>query len=200
MSKCGQAGTHRWRKLNRPPVDQPWVWFTREMMESPSWRAMTNPAMQVLSRVLIEHCSHGGTENGQLTVTYHDFDAYGIRRRSIPQGIAIAVGLGWLDVTRQGYAFGTLKVGSEFAVTFMPRSNGAPASNRWKSIKEDQAPRIVKAIVEKHKPHYRKRANERQRAKEAFDTAWGEGNRAKPTPRQDIERRGESAPSRVLKK
>jgi hypothetical protein len=195
MSASGRAGTHRWRKRNGPPEDQAWVWFTREMMESPAWRAMTGPARQVLDRVVIEHMGHGGTENGQLPVTHKDFEVFGVRKRSVKQGIAIAVALGWLDVTRQGYAFGTLKVASEYGLTFLPRTSGASASNRWKVIKADEAKSIVKAIIENRKPISRKRAETvRRKARGAAESA----SRSQGIPRQDIDRRGESAPDNVL--
>ena len=41
------------------------------------------PARRVLERVILEHMAHGGTQNGDLTVTYDDFALNGLSSRRI---------------------------------------------------------------------------------------------------------------------
>jgi hypothetical protein len=80
------------RRENRPPADMPWIWLTREMMESPAWRALGTcegvNERRVVERLMLEHMAHAGTENGNLVVTYRDFEAYGVRYKSIKTAIA----------------------------------------------------------------------------------------------------------------
>jgi hypothetical protein len=55
----------------------------RAMVESPAMRALSLAARKVLDRIEIEHMNHGGARNGQLPVTYRDFEAWGIRRHKL---------------------------------------------------------------------------------------------------------------------
>ena len=86
----GQRGYRRFEESNRPPQDMPWCWLTREMLESPTWRAMTLPARRVVERLMVEHMSHGGTMNGELPCTYGDFQRFGLSRKSINAAIHVA--------------------------------------------------------------------------------------------------------------
>jgi hypothetical protein len=89
------------RCRNSVPAGEPFIWFTREMLESPAWRAMPLIARQIVERIVIEHLDHAGNENGKLPVAYDDFAGYGIRRKSIMFGLSVAVALGWIDIVEQ---------------------------------------------------------------------------------------------------
>ena len=95
----GQVGHKRFERANRSPPKEPWVWLTRELMESPAWGALTAPARRVVDRILIEHMHHAGTENGELVVTFDNFEAFGVPRHSAKRAIAVAVALGFIDIT-----------------------------------------------------------------------------------------------------
>ena len=125
----------RVRKANRPPEDQPWVWITREMMESPAWRAMSENARRLLDRVMLEHMAHAGTENGNLPVTYDDLGRWGIRRNSVAPVIAEAVALGWL-LHQRGQASHVAGKGhpQRFGLAWLPTSDGEPAVDGWRRI------------------------------------------------------------------
>jgi hypothetical protein len=144
----GQAGYKRFEKANRPPAQEPWVWFTRNLMESPAWGALTAPARRVVDRILIEHMHHAGTENGELIVTYDNFEAFGVPRHSAKRAIAVAVALGLIDITFKGVrSHGSARRPSKYAITWLPRNDGTPASNRWKSITtKEQAETAVAAV------------------------------------------------------
>jgi hypothetical protein len=119
--------------MNRPTP--PFIWFTREMLESAAWRAMPLAARRIVERVMIEHMMQGGTRNGQLVVTYDDFAQYGVRRKSISRAIQCAVMLGFLDVTvRGGRSYGIARLPSAYGLTWLPRCDWTPPSNRWKCI------------------------------------------------------------------
>jgi hypothetical protein len=134
------------KRANRAPQDMPWIWLSREMLESEAWRAIkTLSAKRVLERIILEHMAHAGTENGNLTVTYADFIAYGVRKKSIPSAIAIVEGLGWIDITVQGkQAVEEDRYPSRYALTWLPQpARGKPATNRWRQMTTRAAARAV---------------------------------------------------------
>lgn len=142
------AGDRRWKKMNRPPPGEPWVWHTEEMLSSPAWRGLSLAARQVLDRVILEHMNHAGTENGNLPVTYDDFEGFGVRRKSIKKAIDLCVALGFLDVVTPGVrSYGSARRPTRYGITWLPRADRTPASNRWKRIKnrEEAAPDKQKA-------------------------------------------------------
>src|SRR5436190_14169667 len=87
---------------SRQRIGDQFVAYRVTMLGSPAWRALSLVARRLLNRLEIEHCNHGGKENGRLVCTYDDFAAYGIRRRSIASGIAELVALGFIEVTERG--------------------------------------------------------------------------------------------------
>jgi hypothetical protein len=119
---------------NRPPPDEPWVWFTREMLESEAWCSCSIAERRVLDRVMIEHMAHAGTENGNLAVTYSDFVKFGIRRQSVPGAIRAAAAKGLLIVTAKGRrSSGPDRWPARYALGWLSLADGSPAMNRWKA-------------------------------------------------------------------
>ena len=124
-------------KRNRPPG--PFVWFTREMLESYAMAAMSPPALRIILRVCIEHIAHAGSENGNLDITYDAFVKYGVRRSAIRSGIATAVALGFLIVTREGKpSAGNNRWPTCFALGWLPMYDGVAARNGWKRFESLQ--------------------------------------------------------------
>lgn len=118
---------------NRPPAEMPWVWFTREMLESDALRSLSLAARRVIDRVCIEHMLHAGTENGNLAVTYNDFTKFGIRRGTIAAAIKEAVAAGLLIVTQKGRpSVGPDRWPTRYALGWLPLYDASPAPNRWK--------------------------------------------------------------------
>jgi hypothetical protein len=129
----GQAGWKRFERANRPPSGEPWIWLTREMVESPAWRALSKPGMRFLSRVMLEHMMHGGTENGRLICTYDQCEEFGISRKHVWGAIENVVLCGFVDVVDRGQrAFGIARRPSTYALTWLPRIDGTAPTNRWK--------------------------------------------------------------------
>jgi hypothetical protein len=91
-------------RQRRNAITDQFVPHTRKMLESPAYRVLSRAALQVLARIEIEHMSHGGKENGNLPVTYDDFEKYGIHRHSIAPAIRELVALGFIKVTEHGCA------------------------------------------------------------------------------------------------
>jgi hypothetical protein len=127
----------RHRRAPGPPPDEPWVWLTEELLRSPAWRALPLCGRVVVETILLEHRAHAGAENGGLKVTYDDFARQGLgSRNTIATGIRIAVALGFVDVTFQGRrSYGGARQASMYGLTWMARSDGTPATNRWRRVK-----------------------------------------------------------------
>jgi hypothetical protein len=135
----GQFANGKFRRENHPPPKEPWIWFTRRMMESPAFVALGGGAFKIVSRVIVEHLAHGGTRNGALAVTYDDFMRFGIRRRSVLDYIGEAIALGWIQRTEAGRrVYGGFKgAPSLYGLTWLPRHTGEPASNSWQQFETD---------------------------------------------------------------
>ena len=93
------------RRRNRPGhIAVQFAPRTIEMLESPAYRVLSLSAHRVLARIEIEMAHHGGKDNGQLPVTYDDFQRYGIDRHSIRAAILELVALGFVEITDPGRA------------------------------------------------------------------------------------------------
>ncbi len=132
-----RASDSKFRERLGPPKEEPWIWFTREMLESPAFRSLSQPAKQCLFRICIENMNHAGRENGALTVTYDDFVAYGVRRSSIAEAIRELEEAGFLaDTFRGGLAHGVAKVASRYRLTWLADRDGRKATNDWREFIE----------------------------------------------------------------
>jgi hypothetical protein len=123
----------RWKR-NHPPAGEPWIWLTRELLESAAWSTAPINTRRVIERLMLEHMAHAGTENGRLIVTYSDFQKYGINSRDVAAAIADAAARGLIIVTQRGRASaGINRKPNRYALGWLPMWDGASAPNRWKS-------------------------------------------------------------------
>jgi hypothetical protein len=129
----GKFANSKFRKANHPPTGEPFIWMTRQMLESPAYRVLSGGGHGVVARVALEHMAHGASLNGSLPVTYNDFEAYGIRRRSIRQFLEEAVVLGFVARTQKGRkAIGEFEgAPALYRVTWLPTHDGQAATNDW---------------------------------------------------------------------
>jgi hypothetical protein len=191
------------KKFNKPPdpsVDGDttggWVWLTREMLESPAWRATPLYARQVVDRIVIEHLKHCGYDNGRLPVTYEDFEKYGIRRKSIKDGITIAQALGWIDITVRGRpSFESYRYCSRYALTWLPQpKNSIVTTNRWKRIQTDeQAEAAIRRAMTGREQERDQRAAKGLRGQTRKPKIVVENK--KPGAKTPLQVRGENAPT-----
>ena len=135
----------KWQKIpgrkRRTKIEGQWVAYTREMIESPAYRELSLQARKILRRLEIEHCSHGGAENGRLPCTYDDFVRYGCWRNGIPRGLIEVVALGFVEVTSVGKRpYGDIPgQASKYRLTYLPTHDSAAPTNEWKNIELDDA-------------------------------------------------------------
>jgi hypothetical protein len=121
-------------RRKRTTIGEQFVVRTIRMLESPAYRALSLSAHRVLSRIEVELGHHGGTDNGNLPVTYGDFERYGVDRHSISAAIREAVALGFLEVTEPGRAGNAeFRSPNKFRLTFA-YSSGVTPTHEWQRI------------------------------------------------------------------
>jgi len=122
-------------KRRKLQIEGQWIAYAREMIESPAYRVLSIHARKVMRRLEIEHCSHGGQENGKLPVPYSDFVKYGCRRNSVRPALVECIALGFLELVERGHsAYGDIPgKPSTYRLTYLHAHDG-PATNDWKKI------------------------------------------------------------------
>jgi hypothetical protein len=110
------------------------------MLESEAWQSLSLAARRVLDCVMLEHMAHAGAENGNLVVTYTNFEVFGVRRNSIKTAIEQATACGLLIITQKGRpSAGQDRWPTRYALGWLPMSDGAAARNRWKAWRKPRA-------------------------------------------------------------
>ncbi len=130
--RVGRAG-----KAHRPPKHEPWVWHTRKLFCSPSWRARSINCVRLLSFLEVEYMNHAGRENGNLKATYDQLVASGMTRGLLRAAIEEAEFLGLLRFERGGRWAGSNQP-SIYRLTYLPDRDDNPPSNEWKLRTQDQ--------------------------------------------------------------
>jgi hypothetical protein len=77
---------------------------------------------------------HAGNENGNLICTCKQLEGFGIGPRFVHLAVADAIKRGLIDRTVEGKASsGADRFPARYALGWLPRHDGASASNRWKA-------------------------------------------------------------------
>lgn len=147
------------RKRNQPPAGQPWVWLTKEMLESYGWRAMSCNARLAVDCIAVEHMAHAATMNGDLRVSFDRFEKFGIRRGSIASAVAEVDAIGFIDLVEKGTrGWGEYRgKTSVFRIAWLPTNQGDPATTRWRRFRSlEEARRAAslarKTVTSRHAP------------------------------------------------
>lgn len=130
----GKQSGSRGRR-NMPPQGEQFGWITKNMFESPAWRALGINARKVLDRIMLEHLSHAGAQNGELICTYEDFQTYGVTRRYICAALEDLKCFGFIRITH-GEPNGSHRPPNIYRLTWMG-TNELSATNNWKGITDD---------------------------------------------------------------
>ena len=144
-----------------PPHGKPWVWLTRDMLDSLAFRALSRAGLQMLACLMVEHCNHAGKENARLAVSWDAFEAAGIHRGMIQQTLDEVTRLGFVEIVdrgRRGYG-AALGRRALFRLTFA----GVVNSDRWGRPTDEWA----SIISEDDSRLHGGRARSRTRSKEA---------------------------------
>jgi hypothetical protein len=109
-------------KRNRPPHGEPWVWLTRELLESDAWRTASKWTRRFVELLMIEHMAHAGTENGRLICTADQCVASGIRRGEVTKAQRDAVARGLVYKSEEGFCSpGRGRKPHRFGLASLPR-------------------------------------------------------------------------------
>jgi hypothetical protein len=131
----GKFASYKFRGANQPPKGEAFVWFTKEMMGSPALQVASGGALHVIAQIAVEHMANGGGRNGQLAVTYANFEGAGVRRKKILEYLAEAAALGFIARTQEGrQSWGEFKgAPARYRLTWLPTCDGQPATNEWRA-------------------------------------------------------------------
>jgi hypothetical protein len=152
------------RRVLGPPEGQPWVWHTRELISSPSWRARSLNCRRLLEFLELDNMAHAGLENGFLHATWQQLERWGINRRLISATIKQAEDLGLVRLTRGSRASYAKTNPTRFRLTYLPDRNinehgqvyYGMATNEWKRATAAQAAAItgnkIAPIDSEHRP------------------------------------------------
>jgi hypothetical protein len=129
--------------------DQRWASFGVELLESYAWRAASGPTRKVIDRIVVEHLLHGSLEDGNLKVTYNDFELYGIRRQMVRSALEEAVKLGLIGIVDPGAkAWGGFKgKPARYRITWFGTRDGASPSMLDPRICLGRAPKRHFSII-----------------------------------------------------
>jgi hypothetical protein len=121
-----------------PPEGQAWVWVTRTMLASITYRALGIHALRILDFLMAEHAGHGGRENGNLAAPYRQLEAWGVTSSDVRKGFEELFATGFVRVTRQGLRQAGGGEPSRYALTWLPTlaagpNEGAPTHD-WQAV------------------------------------------------------------------
>ena len=122
-------------KAQRPPVGEPWIWLTRELLSSDAWRSLTVSSRRFIDFLLLEHMRQGGRGNGRLKAPHRQLVAFGVGARFVTSHIREAEEFGLVDCYRGG-----MRVATTYALTWLPLHDGTPATNHWRSYSNPALP------------------------------------------------------------
>lgn len=109
------------------------------MLKSLAWSELGLCARRILDRLEIEHLDHGGKENGQLEVSYQQFEDFGIGRRHLIRALHELKAHGFIRSTRGKPAKGQFRAPNLYSITYLPIGNAAPTDD-WKRFKTASPP------------------------------------------------------------
>jgi DNA-binding PadR family transcriptional regulator len=135
VNKKGRS-TSQFKTNKRMKIGAIFVPHTVEMLESPAWCALSRSARRVLDRIELEHMHHGNAENGQLPVTFENFEDYGLDRKSISPAIRELEALGFIEITQHGRSGNAeFRRPNKFRLTYIHKyQNGEQATDEWRRI------------------------------------------------------------------
>lgn len=132
----GRTGSHSARPTKRRSgsLDGPFIAHRREMLSSYAFAALSLAARRCLDRLEVEHMNHAGRENGNLIVTYADFEAFGIRRSSVSAAIRELEALGFIEITFKGRGGNAeFRKASKYRITHQAAKGQVDPTDEWRN-------------------------------------------------------------------
>ncbi|PDT28699.1 hypothetical protein CO660_15140 [Rhizobium sp. L9] len=108
-----------------------WQWLTIQLLESAAFTTLSANACRAFFRIVIEHVSHAGLQNGRLVVTHPQFVSYGVTGEYVADALDELEYKGLVKV-RRGRAGSGVAHPNLFTLTFVGDHEGAPPTDEWK--------------------------------------------------------------------
>lgn len=146
-SFSGRTGT-----LLRPPLGEPWIWLTAELLHSAAFQALSINARKLFDFLLVELVRHNRRENGKLLAPYDQLEAppYGISRRLIPTALAELERGGFLVIVRKGRMDNGRRQPSDYRLTpYAVAEAMLKATNDWRRRTAEDVKNARKALLER---------------------------------------------------
>jgi hypothetical protein len=122
------------RQKRRSVLAEQWISYSRELIESPALRVLSQTASRVMHRLEAEHMNHGGAENGRLQVTFDQFEKWGVDRNAIAPAIRELVALGFVVITEKGIAGAESGKANRFRLTYVNSKTREIPTNEWDKV------------------------------------------------------------------
>jgi hypothetical protein len=175
-------------RRKKPLAGQQWSPRLIEMLESPAYRVLSVSAHRVISRIEIEHASHGGSENGNLPVTKQNFMDYGMNDHAIAPAIREAEALGFIRMKRGRGGNAEHRQPNRFFLTFaIGRGNRSyPPTHEWRKIKTIEEAQAIANAARSAKDPQAVRFAQNRVARKTKNRGWtttetrGENHHRKP--------------------
>lgn len=119
-----------------------WVPHRLELIISPAWKARPISVIRILERLEEEHMRHGGHCNGELFVSYGQFQLAGVSRRIVRPALECASALGLIAITQEGEPRGDVRPPNAYALGYLAIGKAAPI-DAWKQVSSERAQSIV---------------------------------------------------------
>jgi len=133
-----RTSSFRERDVSGPPADEPWLWFSAELLRSDAWCGASPHLRKLLDFLHVEHLRHDRAQNGDLFALYDDLVKAGIGRRFIMRAITEGEERGLIEVDHGlSYANGK-RVPSRFRLTYFHTrtADGSHApTDEWRHYK-----------------------------------------------------------------
>jgi hypothetical protein len=122
------------RKSLGPPSGEPFVWLTRELLQSEAWRSLGINARRFMDFLMLEHMAHGGKHNGRLKAPHRQLEVHGISARYVSNAIREAEEAGLVIACRGG-----MRTATTYQLTWQWLHDGSPPSDDWKHVKNGKS-------------------------------------------------------------
>jgi hypothetical protein len=112
------------KKPGKKPAPQHFQ-FTRAVLESPVLGVLSRSACICLFRIVLEHVRQWKNDTSRLTVTYKQFEEYGVCKHDIALALRELEALGLMRITERGRGGNAeYRMASKFRLTIAPGGTG----------------------------------------------------------------------------
>lgn len=121
-------------RAKRWSFDEGFIGEPMSLLESPGYQALNFPAFKILAFLKLEHCRHGGAENGRLMAPHRQLREGGISPRKVKPALAMLEAFGIIRCTSDGFRQGGRPNAARYALTWLPTCDGQLPTEDYKRV------------------------------------------------------------------